>query len=129
MDEKIWKAGGSRENYVTAKRLSNLVIYLAKNESFELGMQKDEADMNRIFRLAKQLKKNNTDIIGEKGVLNDTSAISLNIGTKKAAWNEHCIRLLNHEFPRDESSLTKKRLVGGPSALTRLVCFTKLSSK
>ena len=88
---KIWKASSSREKYVAAKRLSNQVIYHAKNESLKFCMQKSKADLKIIFRLAKQLKKNNADIIGKEPIINNTGSLSLNI-------KESCLERTLHQI-------------------------------
>ena len=68
-----------------------------------------------MFRLAKQIRHNNQDFVGEKPVLNDTGTLSLDDSAKKAAWRKYYVRLLNHEFPWDENNLSDVLPVEGPS--------------
>ena len=102
---KLWKSGGSRDAYVSAKRVSNRIVYHAENEALKCHLQKNKADFTNIFRLAKQIKHNNQDVVGKKPVLNDTGTLSLDDSAKKAAWREYYVCLLNHEFPWDENNL------------------------
>ena len=52
-------------------------------------MQIGIVDLNMVFGQAKQLKKNKTEIIGEKPIMNGTGTILGNIATEKAAFNEN----------------------------------------
>ena len=112
---KLWKVGGSRDAYVSAKRASNRIVYHAKNEALKCHLQKNKADFTNIFRLAKQIRHNNQDFVGEKPLLNDTGTLSLDDSAKKAAWREYYVRLLNHEFAWDENNLSDVLPVKGPS--------------
>ena len=111
----LWKAGGSRDAYVSAKRASNRIVYHAKNETLKCHLQKNKADFTNIFRLAKQIRHNNQDVVGEKPVLNDTGTLSLDDSAKKAAWREYYVRLLDHEFPWNENNLSDVLPGEGPS--------------
>ena len=86
---KLWKADGSRDTYVSAKRASNRIVYHAKNGALKCHFQKNKADFTNIFRLAKQIRHNNQDVVGEKPVLNDTGTLSLDDSAKKVAWREY----------------------------------------
>ena len=57
------------------------------------------SDKNRIFQLAKKLKRENADIVGEKCVRNDEGLLALTIDEKFKAWQAHYDKLLNEEFP------------------------------
>ena len=107
--------GGRRDAYVSAKRASNRIVYHAKNEALKCHLQKNKADFTNIFRLAKQIRHNNQDVVGEKPVLNDAGTLSLDDSAKKAAWREYYVRLLNHEFPWDENNLSDVLPVESPS--------------
>ena len=108
---KLWKAGGSRDDYVSAKRASNRIVYHAKNETLKCHLQKNKADFTYIFCLAKQIRH----LVGEKPVLNDTGTLSLDDSAKKAAWRKYYVHLLNHEFLWDENNLSDVLPVEGPS--------------
>ena len=112
---KLWKAGGSRDDYVSAKRASNRIIYLAKNEALKCHLQKNKADFTKIFRLPKHIRHNNQDVVCEKPVLNDTGTLSLDDSAKKAAWREYYVHLVNHEFPWDENNLSDILPIESPS--------------
>ena len=68
---KLWKAGGSRAAYNTAKRTSNRVVHQAKSEAEKVALQKIDARSGDIYRLAKQMRRDNQDVMGEKPVKND----------------------------------------------------------
>ena len=102
---------------VSAKRASNRIIYHAKNEALKCNLQKNKADFTNIFLLAKKIRHNNQDVVGEKPVLNDTGTLSLDDLAKKAAWREYYVRLINHEFPWDKNNLSDVLSLEGPSPL------------
>ena len=52
-----------------------------------------------IFRVAKQMRTENQDVIGEKGIRGDDGNLSLDDASKKLAWKQHYERMLNIEFP------------------------------
>ena len=47
-----------------------------------------------VYRFAKQMRRDNQDIMGEKPVKNDAGQLSLDEEVKKEAWREHYERLL-----------------------------------
>ena len=96
---KLWKAGGSRAAYNTAKRTSKRVVHQAKSEAEKVALQKIDARSGDVYRLAKQMRCDNQDVMGEKPVKNDAGQLSLDEESKKEAWKEHYERLLNVEFP------------------------------
>ena len=51
---KLWKAGGSRAAYNTAKRTSNRVVHQAKSGAEKVALQKIDARSGDVYRLAKQ---------------------------------------------------------------------------
>ena len=95
---KAWKAGGSREAYNAAKRISNRAVFHAKNEAEKAALDNIDPKSADIFRLAKQLKRDKQDVCGEKPVKNDAGEMSLDEESKRSAWKEHYERLLNVEF-------------------------------
>ena len=57
---KLWKAGGSRAAYNSAKRASNRGVYHAKNEAEKVALQKiDPRSSGDVYRLAKQMRRDN----------------------------------------------------------------------
>ena len=68
---KLWKAGGSCAAYNTAKRASNRAVHEAKSEAEKVALQKIDPKSADIYRLAKQMRRDNQDVMGEKPVKNE----------------------------------------------------------
>ena len=96
---KLWKAGGSRAAYNTAKRTSNRAVHQARSEAEKVALQKIDPRSGDVYLIAKQMRRDNQDVMGEKPVKNDAGQLSLDEEAKKEAWREHYERLLNVEFP------------------------------
>ena len=58
-----------------------------------------------IYRIAKQMKQENKDIIGEKCIWDNNGVLAFNEEQKKKAWKQHYERLLNVVFPLREEDL------------------------
>ena len=86
---KLWKAGGSRAAYNTAKRTSNRTVHQARSEAEKVALQKIDPRSGDVYRLAKQMNRDNQDVMGEKPVKNDAGQLSLDEEAKKEAWREH----------------------------------------
>ena len=86
---KLWKAGGSRAAYNTAKRTSNHAIHQVRSEAEKVALQKIDPRSGDVYRLAKQMRRDNQDVMGEKPVKNDAGQLSLDEEAKKEAWTEH----------------------------------------
>ena len=112
---KLWKAGGSRAAYNTAKRTSNRAVHQARSEAEKVALQKIDPRSGDVYRLAKQMRRDNQDVMGEKPVKNDAGQLSLDEEAKKEAWREHYERLLNVEFPWNPEDLSEESPVEGPS--------------
>jgi exonuclease III len=112
---KAWKAGGSRAEYNTAKRVARRAVYHAKNEAQKVVLENIDPKAADIFKLAKQMKRDNQDVVGEKPVKNDAGELSLDEDAMKSAWKEHYERLLNVEFPWNPEDLSVESPVEGPS--------------
>ena len=126
---KLWKAGGSRAAYNTAKCTSNRVVHQAKSEAEKVALQKIDARSGDVYRLAKQMRRDNQDVMGEKPVKNDAGQLSLDEESKKEAWKEHYERLLNVEFPWNPEGLSEESPVEGPSEPITLEMITKAITK
>ena len=126
---KLWKAGGSRAAYNTAKRTSNSAVHQARSEAEKVALQKIEPRSGDVYRLAKQMLRDNQDVMGEKPVKNDAGQLSLDEEAKKEAWREHYVRLLNVEFPWNPEDLSEESQVEGPSEPITLEMITKAISK
>ena len=55
-----------------------------------------EGQHNEVFKIAKQMKKTNQDVVGEKCIRNDESNLASTEEEKKLAWKSHYKKLLNH---------------------------------
>ena len=91
---KLWKAGGSRAAYNTAKRTPNRVVHQAKSEAEKVALQKKDARSGDVYRLSKQMHRDNQDVMGQKPVKNDAGQLSLDEESKKEAWKEHYERVV-----------------------------------
>ena len=65
--------------------------------------------------MAKRLKQDNVDIVGEKCVRNNDGNLALAIDDKLKAWQSHYQKLLNIEFLWDTESLSEEAPVEGPA--------------
>ena len=68
---KLWKAGGSWAAYSTAKRTSNRAVHQARSEAEKVALQKIDPRSGDVYRLAKQMRRDSQDVMGEKPVKND----------------------------------------------------------
>ena len=126
---KLWKAGGSRAAYNTAKRTSNRAVHQARSEAEKVALQKTDPRSGDVYRLAKQMRRDNQDVMGEKPVKNDADQLSLDEEAKKEAWREHYERLLNVEFPWNPEDLSEESPFEDPSEPITLEMITKDISK
>ena len=95
----------------------------------KVALQKIDARSVDVYRLAKQMHRDNQDVMGEKPVKNDTGQLSLDEESKKEAWKEHYERLLNVEFPWNPEDLSEESPVEGPSEPITLEMITKAITK
>ena len=60
--------GGSKANYLAAKKCAKHVVYNANKVAQETRFTEinTEKDCNKTFKLAKKMKVDNTDVIGDK---------------------------------------------------------------
>ena len=70
--------------------------------------------MDDIFKIAKQLRKDNQDVVGDKCVKDDSGDLSFDNEAKKVAWKQHYERLLNEEFSWNPEDLTADPVVVPP---------------
>ena len=114
---KAWKKGGSKEDYLEAKRASKRAVYNAKRaaeqERFgDVLCREDHRD--EVFKIAKQMKSTNRDVVGDKCVRDDKGVLATSDQDKHRAWQEHYERLLNEEFDWDKENLTFDDPILGP---------------
>ena len=79
---KLWKMGGSKEDYLLAKKCDKRALYNAKKVTQETRFTQinTEKDWNKIFKLAKKMKVENTYFTGDKCVKNKDNFV---LGDKK----------------------------------------------
>ena len=68
---KAWKQGGGKEQYLQAKRNAKRTVYTAKKTAEEKKFSHLKPGMDNIFKIAKQLRKDNEDVVGDKCVKDD----------------------------------------------------------
>ena len=115
---KEWKSGGSKNLYLEAKRRVRTAVYAAKAEAERnrfADVLRREDQRNEVFKIAKQMKKTNQDVVGEKCIRNDEGNLASTEEEKKLAWKSHYEKLLNTEFDWDRDSLSEVHPVEGPA--------------
>ena len=112
---KVWKQGGGKEQYLQAKRNAKRTVYTAKKTAEEKKFSDLKPGMDDIFKIAKQLRKVNQDVVGDKCVKYDSGNLSIDNEAKKVAWKQHYERLLNEEFSWNPEDLTADPVVDPPS--------------
>ena len=68
-----------------------------------------------LFHTAKQIRKQNQDIVGEECVKDVDNKLVYSDAAKKNVWKQHYQCLLNIEFPWDETSLSQIEPSIGPA--------------
>lgn len=111
---KIWRNGGDKEEYNIAKRIAKRAVYKAKKNAEAKKFADLKPGLADIFKIAKQMRKDNQDVLGDKCVRNDTGNLATSDVAKCVAWKEHYSRLLNVEFPWDSNSLVAEPIAGVP---------------
>ena len=99
------------------------------SEAEKVALQKIDPRSGDVYWLAKQMRHDNQDVMGEKPVKNDAGQLSLDEEAKKEAWREHYECLLNVEFPWNPKDLSEESPVDGPSESITLEMITKAISK
>ena len=111
---KAWKQGGGKEQYLQAKQNAKRTVYTAKKTAEEKKFSDLKPGLDDIFKIAKQLRKDNQDVVGDKCVKDDSGNLSFDNEAKKVAWKQHYERLLNEEFSWNPEDLTADPVVGPP---------------
>ena len=100
---KLWKAGGSKDKYLDTKRKAQHAVYAAKRNVEKEKFASVKGKKENIFHVAKRMRSENQDVIGEKCIRGDDGNLSLDDALKKLAWKQHYERLLNIEFPSSQN--------------------------
>ena len=115
---KVWRSGGSKEDYINAKRKARSEVYaarkLAEEKRFSNILRRDD-EKQALFKIAKKMSQSNVDVVGEKCVRNDYGTLAFTDTAKKEAWRSHYNRLLNEEFAWDKEHLTIADAISGPA--------------
>ena len=112
----IWRSGGSKENYLAAKRRARKEVYKAKRREEEaMADRLERADAGgEVFRVARQILRANRDIVGEQCIRDDQGSVLVDSSEIRDAWREHHARISNVEFDWDRDSLEDVQPVLGP---------------
>ena len=78
--------------------------------------------------MAKRLKRDNVDVVGETCVRNDDGKLTLSIDDKLKAWQSHYQKLLNVEFPWNAENLSEEAPVEGPAIKMVSKAISKMKS-
>ena len=64
---KQWKSGGSKEAYMKAKRPAKAAAYFVNKGALTEWFVSinNNSDKNQIFKIAKSLKRDDVDVVGE----------------------------------------------------------------
>ena len=89
-------------------------VYTAKKTAEEKKFSDLKPGMDDIFKIAKQLRKDNQDAVGDKCVKDDLCNLSFDNEAKEVVWKQHYERLLNEEFSSNPEDLTADPVVGPP---------------
>ena len=111
---KGWKKGGSKDPYLTAKRTARRKIWEAKQNAEASKFQDVDSNRDMIYRIVKQMRAENQDVLGDKCVKDDNGNLSFCDEAKKAAWKAHYERLLNREFDWNTDGLPPASPIAGP---------------
>ena len=119
---KEWKQGRcSKEKYLEAKRSAKKSVYSAQTKAAteQFGNLSTKSSQNNAFRVAKQMKKASSDVIGDTCVKNDDGTLVFGDDEKLKAWKQHYERLLNVEFPWESDNLDMGSPKEGPVPLIK----------
>ena len=89
-------------------------MHHARQEDDKKVYKNIDPKSSEVYHLAHQLRRENTDVFGDKPVKNDAGEMSVREDSKQKAWLEHYQRLLNVEFDWDPDHLSYQRPVEGP---------------
>ena len=118
-----WKfRGAPKEPYNEAKRNADKVIDAAQEKAHNskfpnIHIRDDEKQ--ELFKVAKQMRKANQDVVGEQCIKDDTGTLACTVEAQKEAWRSHYDRLLNIEFDWDRDNLPQLDPIEGPIKIDR----------
>ena len=102
-------------------------MYAAKKTAEDRKFADLKPGMSNIYKIAKQMRNDNQDVIGDKYVKDDFGNLSIDIDAKKVAWKQHYECLLNVEFPWNDKNLSSDAIVGPPVLITASMVSTAIT--
>ena len=111
---KAWKKGGSKDEYNRAKCVAKKAVYSARHVTALARFSHIDPNGSDIFKVAKQMRRENQDVLGENCVIDDDGELSLDNKAKHRAWQQHYEKLLNTEFSWNPDHLSQEEPVQGP---------------
>ena len=96
---KVWKRGGSKDEYNQAKRAAKKAVSSAQQGAALAKFSHIDPNGSDVFKVAKQMRRENQDVLGENCVIDDDGELALDNKAKHMAWQQHYEKLLNTEFP------------------------------
>ena len=100
---------------MNAKRKTQHAVSKAKENAEKEKFASDKDNKGNTFPVAKQMRMETQDVIGEKCIRADDGNLSLDDAFKKLAWKQHYERLLNIKFPSQNRPYVG--VVAGPAQL------------
>ena len=119
----------AKADYDIAKRHARREVWLAKQAASVETFKAVDPQGSNIYRIARQMSRENQDIVGENCVKNDAGQLSLTDEDKMKAWVEHYSKLLNDEFPWPKDTLPDVAPVAGPPPPVTMEQIRKAISK
>ena len=103
-------------------------MFAAKKKAEKEKMKDIEPDTHISYHIAKQMKQENKDIVGEKCIRHDNIVLAINEEEKNKAWKRHYERLLNFKFSWQEEDLSLLIQYSDPLFLSLKRWWRSLSS-
>ena len=117
-DMRVYEAGviAAKKKYDEGKRAAKRAISKAQEvERRKFGERLDEEDeKGTVFRVAKQIVRNNRDVVGAGCVKDTDGRIVIDEEKMMEVWRAHYEKLSNEEFPWDKEALTGAESTSGP---------------
>ena len=125
---KRWRNGGSKEEYLKAKRVAKAAVYFSKKDAQaeQCAGINNNTDKNQIFKIAKRFKQDNRIVVGENCALNEEGKLILTMDSKLKAWQLDYKKLENVEFWWNASNLSVEPPVKGPAIKTTTEMVSKV---
>jgi len=117
---RIWRKTRTEQSeveYKEAKRLAKKVVYKAQEGERRKLVEKieEEDGKSNVFRVAKQMREKNRDIVGDGCIKDDEGKVVVEQDGLQEVWRKHFEKLLNEEFDWDKSGLPVEHEVSGPA--------------